>query len=368
MNPSDGRVMQKKPSDNRKTVSVIIPVYNTEKYLGECLDSVMGQSLEGTEVVCIDDGSTDGSLKVLREYAGKNGSMRVFSQENQGAGKARNLGLEEACGEYVAFLDADDYYPDRRVLEDLYRAAKAEEALICGGSFSEDWGGWVKKEFEGDFGKYRFREEGWMDYREYQYDYGYQRFLYSRELLDGEGIRFPDYIRFQDPPFFVKAMVSAERFYALPRVSYCYRCGHQRLRWDAGRAKALVRGLTDNLRISREAGLSKLHCLTARRLTEEYREVIAENLTKENGELLDLLFVAEKELSPELLRGSGLEGGIRPVILEALRSGEPREEEEAYQKYREELDGIYGSWTYRVGSAVLYLPKKLREWIKAGRK
>ena len=90
-------------------VSVIIPVRNAEKYLGECLDSVLGQTLKDVEVLCVDDGSTDGSAKILSDYAAKDGRIRILRQPASGAGVARNRGLAEARGEYLFFCDADDW-------------------------------------------------------------------------------------------------------------------------------------------------------------------------------------------------------------------------------------------------------------------
>jgi len=94
-------------------VSVIIPIYNAEKYLAECLDSVIGQSLQNIEILCVDDGSTDNSLSILKEYVKKDERIGAITQANQGAGNARNAGIALAQGEYLAFMDADDlYYPE----------------------------------------------------------------------------------------------------------------------------------------------------------------------------------------------------------------------------------------------------------------
>lgn len=95
---------------NKETkVSVSIPVYNTEKYLRQCLDSVVNQTLRDIEIICVDDGSTDGSIEILREYEQKDSRVKVLCQKNQYAGVARNNGLNYASGEYVFFMDSDDY-------------------------------------------------------------------------------------------------------------------------------------------------------------------------------------------------------------------------------------------------------------------
>lgn len=89
-------------------ISFIIPVYNVEEYLGQCLDSVLAQSYENFEAICIDDGSTDSSLNILKKYEKKDKRIKIISQKNQGVSVARNAGLDAARGEYISFVDSDD--------------------------------------------------------------------------------------------------------------------------------------------------------------------------------------------------------------------------------------------------------------------
>ena len=105
-------------------VSVIIPVYNTKQFLEQCLDSVISQTLKETEIICIDDGSRDGSAEIMQSYAVKDGRIRIITQPNSGLGAARNSGMESASGEYIAFLDSDDW------LEKNYRKSKLLKELI----------------------------------------------------------------------------------------------------------------------------------------------------------------------------------------------------------------------------------------------
>lgn len=108
-------------------VSVIIPVYNVKSYLNQCLDSVLAQTLQDIEVICVNDSSTDGSLSVLEEYAQKDKRVKVVTQPNGGAGAARNNGLSLATGKYLSFLDSDDFFePD--MLELAYKKAEEDRA------------------------------------------------------------------------------------------------------------------------------------------------------------------------------------------------------------------------------------------------
>ena len=110
-------------------VSVIIPVYNVEEYLRECLDSVVNQTLKEIEIICVDDGSTDNSLEILKEYAKKDNRITVITQQNLHAGVARNAGLAVAKGEYLSFLDSDDFF-ELNMLEETYNKAKNDNAEI----------------------------------------------------------------------------------------------------------------------------------------------------------------------------------------------------------------------------------------------
>ncbi len=114
----------------RPLVSVVVPVYNAKKHLRECLDSIAAQTLERIEIICVDDGSTDGSLDVLYEYAAADSRFVVVIQKNQYAGVARNKGIEIARGDYLVFWDSDDYF-DATALEKMHRQCEADGADIC---------------------------------------------------------------------------------------------------------------------------------------------------------------------------------------------------------------------------------------------
>lgn len=111
-------------------VSVIMPVYNAEKYLEETLDCLIRQTLKEIEIICIDDGSTDQSYSILDRYRCKDARILVLQQENAGAGAARNFGIQNASGEYLSILDADDIF-ERDMLEALYQKAKEHQDDIC---------------------------------------------------------------------------------------------------------------------------------------------------------------------------------------------------------------------------------------------
>lgn len=116
------------------TVSIIIPVFNAEPYLRQCLDSVVTQSVRDIEVICVDDGSTDGSAAILAEYAAKDPRVRHIRQKNSGPGVARNVGMSDARGKYILFLDADDMLASETILESALAKADVEDCdcLLAG--------------------------------------------------------------------------------------------------------------------------------------------------------------------------------------------------------------------------------------------
>ena len=119
---------------NSPIVSIIVPVYNVREYLSRCLDSLTSQTLRDIEIIAIDDGSTDGSSSILDSYAGKDTRIKAFHVENGGVSKARNIGIDNAEGEYVGFVDSDDYV-EPRMFERLVDVAYETEAECVQCSF-----------------------------------------------------------------------------------------------------------------------------------------------------------------------------------------------------------------------------------------
>ena len=110
-------------------VSVIIPIYNVEKYLSRCLDSVLNQTFTDFEVICVNDGSTDNSLQIADQYAKKDTRIKVFTKENGGLSDARNYGMQKSSGEYIYFLDSDDFI-HKNLLEICFNLAEQEKSDI----------------------------------------------------------------------------------------------------------------------------------------------------------------------------------------------------------------------------------------------
>ena len=113
-------------------VSIIVPVYNCAQFLNRCMDSLVNQTLKDIEIICINDGSTDNSPEILQEYAAKDSRIKIINKENGGLSSARNRGLAAAQGEYLGFVDSDDWV-DLDFFEKLYNAAKKYDTDIATG-------------------------------------------------------------------------------------------------------------------------------------------------------------------------------------------------------------------------------------------
>ena len=116
-------------------VSVVVPVYNTAPYLRQCLESIAAQTLRDIEIICVDDGSTDGSLEILQEYERRDNRFTVLRQQNEHAGVARNHGMEQARGAYLVFWDSDDFF-DPNALKTMYDriVCYGADVCVCGAS------------------------------------------------------------------------------------------------------------------------------------------------------------------------------------------------------------------------------------------
>ncbi len=240
------------------TVSIILPIYNAERHLKECLESCVHQTLDKTEIICINDGSTDETDKILNRYAHNYENIVILEQKNQGAGSARNLGIKHARGQYIAFMDSDDYYPDNEALKKLYNSAVQENVLICGGTlhFSQIGDSGLKNSKT----IFQFKKNQKMYYRNYQHSYGFTQYIYNTEFLKKNEIVFPLCRQYEDPPFLVKAMIKAQMFYAISDIVYVARNTDKVIRYaDKDIILGVMEGIKYILNISKVNRYEILH-------------------------------------------------------------------------------------------------------------
>ena len=209
-------------------ISVIVPVYNTERLVGRCLRSIVGQSFEDIELLVIDDGSTDGTREVIERFAAADPRVRCFSTNNSGVSAARNLGLDNAEGEYILFIDADDEIEDGYLnsIADHAKSSKAD-ILIWGlkrclkdGRVEE-----LKPQLRGEYDRKSFLLAFPEDH------YGKQKGVYGfvsnklikRSLVEEYGLRFDEsMILMEDFVFFLDCYANARSFFCFPETGYRY--------------------------------------------------------------------------------------------------------------------------------------------------
>lgn len=227
--------LKKEDMNRRPKISIIVPIYNVEKYLDRCLQSLVNQTLKDIEIILVDDGSPDNCPQMCDEYAQKDNRIKVIHKQNAGLGYARNSGLEIATGEYVAFVDSDDYV-DTAMYETLYERANITnaDATFCGFKTEvtkdvwresrevtkdELWEGNGVKEF-----MYNMIASGKGVRQERLYQMSVWHAIYKREIIVKNDILFPSErdVVSEDIPFQVDFLKNANKVLYLNRHFYYY--------------------------------------------------------------------------------------------------------------------------------------------------
>ncbi len=213
-------------------VSVIIPVYNVEKYLRESLDSVVNQTLKEIEIICIDNKSQDTSLDILKEYASKDERIIIFENEtNLKQGLARNFGIEKAKGEYVFFVDGDDFIKND-CIEKMYNKAKKDysDITICCWALYDDKTSKINNKHVYALLKqipehYNDKTFNWRDIKEaifWQSSVPWDK-IYKREFLIEKDVKFPGGVFFEDNVFVYDAFFKSSKISILREILIYYR-------------------------------------------------------------------------------------------------------------------------------------------------
>ena len=221
-----------KTNDSAKppVVSVVVPVYNTAKYLDQCLDSIAAQSVENIEVICIDDGSTDESGTMLDRRAGQDSRFRVVHVENGGVSAARNLGLEQAKGHYVVFWDSDDFFEPNALELMAARAINLKaDIIVCPGYYYDEKLGtstpanssYLKSRFVPEKQPFSIKTDGRSIFTFTTFN-PFNK-LYKREFLVENGIKFPPQKLSEDAVFFERAVACADRIGVVKSRLFHYR-------------------------------------------------------------------------------------------------------------------------------------------------
>lgn len=210
-------------------ISVIVPVYNVEKYLQKCISSILDQTMQDIEIICVNDGSTDNSIDILNEFASYDSRVKVISKQNSGYGDSLNIGIANAQGEYIGIVESDDYVlPD--MYSNLFQEVKAKDVDV------------VKSNY------YSISEKAEKNYEEILAGIPYHTAfspknnmkiwditpsiwsgLYKKEFLEKQGISFhtSEGASYQDISFWYRILLSVEKMVCVPEAYLCYRSDNE---------------------------------------------------------------------------------------------------------------------------------------------
>ncbi len=212
-------------------ISVVVPVYNVEDYLSKCLDSILSQTFQNIEVICVNDGSTDGSLNILEHYQKFDDRIKIVNKNNGGLSSARNAGFECAVGEYVMFVDSDDCISSVAV-EKLYESAKEYMADVVVFDYIEGDNGYNKCQYK-TMPNYKDKYKAQIFNAITLPDDSYKYFavtawtkLYRTKFMKDNNIKFCEGLYYEDVPFWAKVFCSAKNIIYLPEPFYFYNQGN----------------------------------------------------------------------------------------------------------------------------------------------
>ena len=274
-------------SSNCPPVTVIVPMRNQEHNLSRLVANLRSQTVRDAQFLLIDDGSTDHTFQKAQELIDGDRRFEVYTKEYTGTGSTRNYGIARARGRYLFFLDADDQIATSRTLETLCEVANRKDVPVCGGSIqfikrgkvivpTYAWTPRNERIFDSFLSANALPEEpfeyflksGIYSYSEYQYDAGFTRFVFRRDLIQNNGILFPKRRYFEDPVFFTRAMDAANHFAVVPDVVYIYTVGWHPVLHDENYFLETLQGIRENLLFSKERGYKRLHRITCARFRQ----------------------------------------------------------------------------------------------------
>lgn len=369
-------------------VSIIVPAYNVEPYLVECMESITRQTLQDIEIICINDGSTDGTLKILKKYAEKDSRIVLIDKENGGYGIGMNIGLSVATGEYIGIVEPDDFVPVN-MFGDLYEIAKANDLDFVKADFYR-----FERASNGDM----FLTYNHLDRKNQYYNKVFDpsrtpeaiRFImntwsgiYRKSFLDEYNIRHNETpgASFQDNGFWFQTFAFAKRGMIIDKPYYMNRRDNPNSSVKNVQKIYCINAEYDHIRdvlmqypetwerFKTYYTLKRFHnsVATLRRISNEFKKDYVERFSKEmkrakqTGEMDEELFTAAERDNLHLLIN-------QPMVyykLKALPMNNGSSNfNNNFKQVKAELDKIKRSKSYRVGKAIMYIPIRFKKLAK----
>lgn len=236
-------------------ISVIIPVYNAEKYLCQCLDSIINQSFKDIEIICINDGSTDSSAQILSKYANSDPRIKLITQQNRGQALTRNIGIDIAEGEFIAFFDADDWL-ELNCLEKAFNALNNTDCDFL--AFRYNF-----KDCARDVIYYQSRVSKQILTSERDrlalvifYSFPVWNKLYRLDFLRNNNLKFPAGLIFEDINFTITSSLLAKKIITIPDYLYNYRLNPKSTTANKGNNYIIIKMYQDLINLLKEKRIS----------------------------------------------------------------------------------------------------------------
>ena len=354
-------------------VSVVVPVYNASRYLNQCIDSLINQSLKDVEFIFVDDGSTDNSIDIIKQYQEKDDRIFLLQQENLYAGVARNNGMEKATGKYIIFLDSDDFF-DLNMLRDAYICAEKHQVeIVLWGYrlFSDSLQENKKMKLIRDYHypKGIFSAEDLGDNKNYLcYDVPWNK-LFLREFVDFHHLRFEAVKKSNDTYFTHMAMALASKLYYIDKKYVNYRTDNPSSlqgmrntdrRCFIDRCVSIKKGLTETGKYN-----GAVRQFEVRYTQAKVKKGISTPFTKE--ELEDYYTYAKKHLIPDLFDSPadlGDDYTVKNIYESSDFSDFLCRQLQAEKDDKKNNYVMATSWEVRVGRFILTVPKAIIRHFK----
>lgn len=369
-------------------VSIIIPTYNVENYLRECMESVVRQTLHDIEIICINDGSTDGSLNILQEYAAKDSRIVLVDKQNEGYGVGMNIGLEKATGEYIGIVEPDDFVP-LAMYEDLYNVACENDLDFVKADFYR----FTRDDETGDMNLvYNHLDAEGEDYNQvinpYEKPYVTKFIMntwsgiYRREFLEEHHIRHNTTpgASFQDNGFFWQTFMYAKRCMFIDRPYYMNRRDNpnssvnnkqkvycMNVEYDFIRDIFMRKGnedLWERFKYYYNYKRYFSYTFTIGRISDEFKQEYVERISKEFKRAQDLgeldlgVFTTNTRERINLLMKDSFGYYQKYALFEGQSAPD------TIRKLERELREVKHSATFKIGKAILFLPHSFRKKIR----
>lgn len=280
-------------------ISIIIPMYNAEKTIERCLNSIFLQTIDKKEIICIDDCSKDETIKIVERIMQVHPEIILLKHDvNKGAGVARNLGMKQARGEFLSFVDADDIYDDVNALKKMIDVCKKDNTYVCASLMRNNINGTIS---EAPLYRNLFtynRDHMVLNYRDFQNSFYHQIHIFSRKFLNDNGFKYPDLKIYEDPPFLSQVLCKAEKISFLKINSYIYTVSKGIKKLDNKQVNDMVIGLKTVIEFSLENKLDILFLNTLKGINGNYLgRIIIESIERGNVALISLLFSIDEILN-----------------------------------------------------------------------